>query len=932
VTLLPQDTGRSAWRSVVSLGERLMGQSSLVEQRCLIVEVASQVGAGEADLWLAAALGRPSDAPDPLLPPAPLSEIVRQAAGTRRVAVTSPDDEGRAAAVAVPLVGRDTVLGVLQVRRPSGPPFTALDIDLLTALGIQCTISLDAAGQAAVQRWRVDQLALVHRVSAEVARVLNLDDLFQRVADLILGTFGYYYVALFTVEPDTDDLRFRASAGPVAPNGQGESGRVVVRVKQGEGIIGWVALHGAAIVANDVGTEPRYCHADTLPETRAEVALPLRIGERVLGVLDVQGNRPNAFDETDLMVLHALADNVAVAVEDARLYGDLRRRAEHLFAVADVSRAVTSILDQEALLREVVSLIHKRFGYPYVHLFTVRQDTGQLVYRAGSGARGAALRARGLTYDVGNSPGIIPWVASHAETVMANDVTRDQRYRPSPLPPATTRSELAVPLLFGGRVLGVLDVQSNRVNAFTEDDRFLFEALADNVAVALRNADLYHSEQWRRRAEAYASAAVLQVTQSVARLNDLDEMLEVIVRATPLLVGVRFCIIFLWDEESACFRTAKCFGVPPAVKRELLGQRYAQGEFPLLDRAQGCSDVTMCWPMVSPGQPPDIPDGTLRDLLIGRAADSTHQILAIPLSVKAHVFGAMLVEEAGVAPEAREKWLEILSDIGQQAALSIQSHRWRQEVDERERMERELLVAGAIQQTLMPRDLPGLQGWEMAVAWQPARQVGGDFYDFFELPGGRLGLVIADVADKGLPAALFMALTRALVRAAALTHTSPAAALRQVNDLMVPDAHRGMFVTAVYGTVVLDSGRLVYANAGHLPPLVWRYGAQVTERAGKGGLALGVMEHSYVPEQTIDLEPGDSLILYTDGVTDAASPAGDTFGAERLRRVIQESGSISAQSLLRAVDTSVVAFAGGTAPADDLTLAVLRRLPGASCA
>jgi serine phosphatase RsbU (regulator of sigma subunit) len=271
--------------------------------------------------------------------------------------------------------------------------------------------------------------------------------------------------------------------------------------------------------------------------------------------------------------------------------------------------------------------------------------------------------------------------------------------------------------------------------------------------------------------------------------------------------------------------------------------------------------------------------------------------------------------------------LEILTDIAQQAALSIQNYRWRQEMGERERMERELLVARAIQQTFMPHEIPGLQGWELAAAWQPARQVGGDFYDFFDLPDRRLGLVIADVADKGIPAALFMALTRALMRAAALTHTSPAEALAHVNDLMVPDAHRGMFVTAVYGVVELDSGRLIYANAGHLPPLVWRRARQAVERLGRGGLALGVIEGSRVTDQTIDLAPGDCLILYTDGVTDALSPDGDMYGTERLPQIVRGSTCSSAQSLLRAIGDSVTAFAAGMPPADDLTLTVLHRQP-----
>jgi sigma-B regulation protein RsbU (phosphoserine phosphatase) len=214
----------------------------------------------------------------------------------------------------------------------------------------------------------------------------------------------------------------------------------------------------------------------------------------------------------------------------------------------------------------------------------------------------------------------------------------------------------------------------------------------------------------------------------------------------------------------------------------------------------------------------------------------------------------------------------------------------------------------------------------LAVVWRAARQVAGDFYDFFDLPGGRLGLVIADVADKGMPAALFMALTRALVRAAALEEMSPAAALARVNDLLVPDAQHGMFVTAVYAVLSLETGELAYANAGHNPPLLLRSHTRELERFGTGGMALGVLEGIRLEERSVSLKPGDHLIFYTDGVTEAFSPQDDLYGEERLQATIQAAAGGSAQAMLDAIDDSVVAFVGDTSPSDDLTIMVLRRL------
>lgn len=267
-----------------------------------------------------------------------------------------------------------------------------------------------------------------------------------------------------------------------------------------------------------------------------------------------------------------------------------------------------------------------------------------------------------------------------------------------------------------------------------------------------------------------------------------------------------------------------------------------------------------------------------------------------------------------------------MTGIAQQAALAVQNDRLQEEMAERERLERELQLAREIQETFMPERLPDLPGWELAVIWRAARQVAGDFYDVFELPDRRLGLVIADVADKGMPAALFMALTRTLMRAASAEERSPADALRRVNDLLVPDAKHGMFVTGLYAIVSLETGRLIYASAGHHPPLVLRHDDQNLEQLERGETALGVLEGTKFRDHEGVLLMGDCMILYTDGVTEAVSPEGTFYGEGRLRHVIQrpcEDGS--AEATLDRIVGSVADFVGDNPPSDDLTLMVLRR-------
>ena len=243
----------------------------------------------------------------------------------------------------------------------------------------------------------------------------------------------------------------------------------------------------------------------------------------------------------------------------------------------------------------------------------------------------------------------------------------------------------------------------------------------------------------------------------------------------------------------------------------------------------------------------------------------------------------------------------------------------------RERLETEVKLARQIQRAFIPQTLPQFDGWDLAGRWETARQVGGDFYDVIELPDHKLGLFIGDVADKGMPAALFMALTRTLVRAAVMQTTSPAEVMRQVNDLLIPDTSLGMFVTAAYGVVDLQTNEFVYANAGHNPPL-WIRGDGQIESLTRTGIALGIIESQEITERTIQLGPGESVLLYTDGITEAFSPAGQMFGESRLLESLRALEGQTAPAVLDGIDSHVKDFMDSLPASDDMTMLVLKRL------
>jgi serine phosphatase RsbU (regulator of sigma subunit) len=247
----------------------------------------------------------------------------------------------------------------------------------------------------------------------------------------------------------------------------------------------------------------------------------------------------------------------------------------------------------------------------------------------------------------------------------------------------------------------------------------------------------------------------------------------------------------------------------------------------------------------------------------------------------------------------------------------------------RQSIEQELRLARSIQQAFLPEEVPTLEGWQISPLYQPAREVGGDFYDFHLLSGGRLGLVVGDATGKGVPAALVMSTTCGMLRAVsqALDSSSPGEMLERVNEALVPSIPANMFVTCFYAILDPRSGRLTYANAGHDVPYLHRNGGAEELRAR--GMPLGLMPEMSYEEKEILLDSGEAALFYSDGLVEAHDPQGEMFGFPRLRALVAELGE--GRSLGDSLLEDLYSFVGeGWEQEDDITLLTLRRLASLS--
>jgi len=245
---------------------------------------------------------------------------------------------------------------------------------------------------------------------------------------------------------------------------------------------------------------------------------------------------------------------------------------------------------------------------------------------------------------------------------------------------------------------------------------------------------------------------------------------------------------------------------------------------------------------------------------------------------------------------------------------------------DRERLLRELEIARGTQRSFLPHQAPMIPGYDISAINIPAKEVGGDFYDFIPITNKQWGFVIADVSGKGMPAALLMAISRTLVRASTVGNISAAGPIRQANDLIFNDARPGMFVTLFYAILEQERNRLRFVNAGHNPPLLFRRGEEKPLELRSKGLAIGIRQNIDLREAFMDFQPGDTLVMYTDGVTDAINSAIEAFGKDRLIRTIRENLYLPSSVIIEKIRDSVLTFSASQSQFDDITIVIIKVL------
>ncbi len=803
--------------------------------------------------------------------------------------VPGPGVEDTRSEMAIPIRMNRQTLGVLDIQSTAAGIFTSEDAGLAEALGDTVAVALRNATLYAREKRRRILAESLREVSTVLGASLETDNVLDGILQGLSRVITVEASVIVLYDADLKAYRIGALRDTHArPERVGQVISLDEDLK--------TSIETIFHQDEDPAQSSRHDH----------IVVPLSLGEDPIGYLGID-YVAGRFSMDDMEIVNAFATQSAIAIANAQLYMAQREEAWISTALLQVAESTARASSLDEVLQTVARITPLLVGVEWCAVMLADRSGFRMVEVEGIDPE-VAQKFVGMRLHTETWPPL-GTMLSTGETVVLN---RSEIVRPPELGPDINldiNQGIMMPLYAKGEIVGALLIGQQTDEALSTRKIELIGGIANQAALAIESTQLYAAQQ----EEAWVTTALLQVAQAVNAQVALDSTLETVARLTPLLVGVLRCIVLPWDERRACFAGAVSYGLPAETAADLEGQEIYPDQHSYFEILSQATAPVACGAGAAHDMPP----------LLGRLFDSP-AVLGLPLTAQSKLVGVMLVDHPTPGQPIDQRRLNILTGIASQTALAIETNRLQAAVAERQRLEQELEVAKNIQTSFLPDNAPSIPGWDVAAYYRAARMVGGDFYDFIQLPNNTWGLVVADVADKGMPAALYMALCRTILRATARSRTDPAVTLTRVNELLLADTRSDLFVTMWYAIWDPADGRITFSSAGHNPPLVVRDDGQATQTLRLKGIALGVLETIKLQTETIYLKPGDTLVLYTDGVTEARSKDGQQFGIHSLEESSRRCCDGSAGTIIDTIIEALDDHTGDEPPFDDLTVVVVR--------
>src|SRR5271167_3662202 len=568
--------------------------------------------------------------------------------------------------------------------------------------------------------------------------------------------------------------------------------------------------------------------------------------------------------------------------------------AETLAVLAEISHEINSSLNLDQVLASAASQIKRLMDFEIFAVLLPEESTNDLYVRFAIGHRPEVIEH----WRIPMGDGIIGAAATTGQAIRVGDVLKDPRYLPAV---EEVRSELAVPLIVRGRVIGVMDIESRQPDYFTPGQQTILTLVASRIGTAVENARLFESAQ----KQAETLLLLNEVAREASATLQVEEVLRRAAELTKRLIDYQIFSILLYDEAAAVFRhrvTVK-FGQRVQEKSVVPAHEGIVGAAAKLRRPVVVADVSLDprYRMVNP---------------------ETRSELAVPMIHQTRIIGVMDLESPQLNYFTPEH-VQVLSILAANLAVSIENARLYEQVARDEsRMERDLNAARRIQGALLPR-LPGPEfGLDIAARVVSSRELSGDIYDFLRYGPQELAIAMGDVSGKGSAAALYGAVAIGTLRSLGPQKPRPANMLRALNGFLGERLIEGRFMTLCFSTWNQARHRLRIANAGQEEPFLYHGGR--CERIMLAGFPLGMFEESTYDQRSYILNEGDIVVFHSDGIGDTQNSAGEFFGHTRLADLITANHQLNSDGIADKILEEVDAFSGGAHPFDDRTLLVMK--------
>jgi GAF domain-containing protein len=828
-----------------------------------------------------------------------------------------------------PLIGRDgTAIGAIAVQAYRAAAFDDRDEAFLVGVARQVALHVQNIQLLAQRERQIRELDAIERIGQLISASYDLDEMldlvYRTLADLTHASVFY----LLICEPGTHAV----TNAVVVEQGERIELPWTGQPPAPGSLTSWIMRQREPLLFRDLtverdrlkplGIQPMPMGPENPVRSWAGTPLLAKDGESI-GVLSVQSYDPEMYDGQTLDFLGQVASHVSLGVQKVRLFAEARdhaaaaqRQAQRMELVNRISLLLSSRLDLQEILDLANQELVRLFWADHVGTILFDEDgqSGVVVaeYPA-TGVVGVRLPIAGNAMTEEALATRRPVCVTSVETDPRAEMVRAELMRIGVV------SLMIVPLVSRGHVIGSIGLDSfHKPRVFTEDEQDLFLTVAATIASAIENARLFAAEQAARR----TADTLREVARVLSSSFDTREVLQLILRELHHMIAYDTASIMLLERDT--LRIAAHSGWGPDFDIQVPHLQFnVRGGAWLVARRRV--------PVIIPDtatSPDWLPEPESRGVRI-------RSWLGVPLIAKGVVLGVLNID-AHTPNRFTTRDADTAQAFADQAAVALENAQLYEESVTR--VEQELEIARGIQSNLFPRALPQLPGLALDARCLPARETGGDFFDFVTLGGSDddhdqgahteappLAIIVGDASGKSVPGAMLMAIARSIARSEARDHRTPEVVMRETNRWIAEDVPRRSFVALCYATLDPTRRRLALSNGGQLAPLRRRADGRVEYLEAPGPtLPLGIMPDTPYAAREFALDPGDLLIFYTDGIVEAKNGDGQLFGFERLEALIHAHGGLPPGELIDLVLRDLADFMGAAPQHDDMTIVALR--------